>query len=116
MLAAASGGSSILFAARFTRLGALTLILTRAGLAMDLDALRRLRFVATRSQRSELENPVVVVVKIHPQMGQLCRCGWFDLNPEGQFPKPSRLKHTQTMLSIFYRFHPWVNVVQAIGF
>ncbi|CAK9053968.1 Sodium/hydrogen exchanger 9B1 (Na(+)/H(+) exchanger-like domain-containing protein 1) (NHE domain-containing protein 1) (Sodium/hydrogen exchanger-like domain-containing protein 1) (Solute carrier family 9 subfamily B member 1) (Testis specific sodium-hydrogen exchanger) (MtsNHE) [Durusdinium trenchii] len=48
MLAAASGGSSILFAARFTRLGALTLILTRAGLAMDLDALRRLRFVVLR--------------------------------------------------------------------
>eukprot|EP00913_Durusdinium_trenchii_P033302 g31177.t1 len=30
------------------RLGALTLILTRAGLAMDLDALRRLRFVVLR--------------------------------------------------------------------
>jgi len=39
----------------FVRLGALTLILTRAGLAMDLNALQRLRFVVPWANKTDFE-------------------------------------------------------------
>ena len=39
----------------FVRLGALTLILTRAGLAMDLNALQRLRFVVPWATKTDFE-------------------------------------------------------------